>query len=158
MLGRRPEGIDNADTRVRPERWDQVVEQGVRLCDLVIHVHEDRNVDRTSWQPRIVWLTTADCNVLQSEVAHAVRGAIQLQPKPDLLVTRHRPALRKRIMQTVSMEGVRLMLPSRRGDGDRVSLFPMDPFLRPLHPLSARRNVVVLPMTIRRPRKRRGGI
>jgi PAS domain S-box-containing protein len=46
------------------------------------------------------------------------------------------------------MEGVRLRLPSRRGDGDRVSLFPMDPFLRPLHPLSARRNAVVLPVTI----------
>jgi hypothetical protein len=51
-------------------------------------------------------------------------------------------------MQTVSMEGVRLRLPSRGGDGDRVSLFPMDPFLRPLHPLSARRNAVVLPLTI----------
>jgi hypothetical protein len=36
------------------------------------------------------------------------------------------------------------MPPSRRDDGDRVSLFRMDPFLRPLHPLSA----VVLPLTI----------
>src|SRR5262249_1296405 len=33
--------------------------------------------------------------------------------------------------------------PSRRDDGDRVSLFRMDPFLRPLHPLSA-----VLALTI----------
>src|SRR5262245_26330427 len=49
-----------------------------------------------------------------------------------------------RILQTVSMEKARLIPPSRRDDGDRVSLFRMDPFLRPLQPLSA----VVLPLTI----------
>jgi hypothetical protein len=36
------------------------------------------------------------------------------------------------------------MPPSRRDDGDRVSLFRTDPFLRPLLPPSA----VVLPLTI----------
>src|SRR5262245_50728756 len=41
------------------------------------------------------------------------------------------------------MEGVRLMPPSRRDDGDRVSLFRMDPFCV-LCTLSA----VVLPLTI----------
>jgi hypothetical protein len=81
----------------------QVVEQGVRLCDLVIHVHEDRNVDRTSWQPRIVWLTsgrlistrsgelvkeTVVCLTLANWRPSPVGSrAIQLQPKPDLLVT-----------------------------------------------------------------------
>src|SRR6478672_10115270 len=39
MLGGRSEGVDNADARVRLERGDQVVEQGIRPCDLVIHVH-----------------------------------------------------------------------------------------------------------------------
>jgi hypothetical protein len=33
--------------------------------DLVIHVHQNRNVDRTSWQLRIVRLTKIDHNVLQ---------------------------------------------------------------------------------------------
>src|SRR5262245_52200668 len=31
MLGRRFEGIDNADARVRLECWDQVMEQGIGL-------------------------------------------------------------------------------------------------------------------------------
>src|ERR1700719_2719186 len=69
MLGRRSEGVDNADARVGLERGDQVVEQGIRACDLVIHVHQNRNVERTSWQPRIVRLTASDCNILQSEIS-----------------------------------------------------------------------------------------
>ena len=48
MLGGRPEGVDNADTRARLEGGDEIVEQGVGLCDLVIHVHQDRNVERIS--------------------------------------------------------------------------------------------------------------
>lgn len=36
MLGRQPERVDNADPRTRLECGDQIVEQGVGLCDLVI--------------------------------------------------------------------------------------------------------------------------
>ena len=32
-------------TRARPEGGDEIIEQGVGLCDLVIHVHQDRNVE-----------------------------------------------------------------------------------------------------------------
>src|ERR1700737_3388764 len=78
MLGRRSEGVDDPDARVRLERGDQVVEQGIRPCDLVIHVHHNRNVDRISWQPRVVRLTAADCHVLQSEIAHPVEQAPQI--------------------------------------------------------------------------------
>jgi carboxypeptidase Taq len=45
MLGRWPEGVDNADPRTRLECGHEIVEQGVGLCDLVIHVHQDRYVD-----------------------------------------------------------------------------------------------------------------
>jgi hypothetical protein len=45
MLGGWFESVDNADARARVERWDEIVEQGVRLYDLVIHVHQDRNVE-----------------------------------------------------------------------------------------------------------------
>jgi len=38
MLGRRRVGIDNADTRARLERGNEIVEQAVGLGDLVIHV------------------------------------------------------------------------------------------------------------------------
>ena len=53
MLGGRPDGVNNTDARARLERGDKIVEQGVRLCDLVIHVHQDRNVER-------IQLATAD--------------------------------------------------------------------------------------------------
>src|SRR5207253_6288649 len=35
VLGRRCEGVDDADARVRLERGDEVVEEGIRLGDLV---------------------------------------------------------------------------------------------------------------------------
>jgi hypothetical protein len=70
MLGGRLEGVNNTDVRAGLERGDEIVEQGVRLCDLVIHVHQDRNVERISRQAWIVRLTAADCDVLQSESAH----------------------------------------------------------------------------------------
>src|SRR5215469_3155133 len=70
VLGCRSEGVDNADARFRLERGDEIVEQGVRLFDFVIHVHQNRNVDRSSWQLRIVRLTKAYYNVLQPENTH----------------------------------------------------------------------------------------
>jgi hypothetical protein len=78
MLGRRRVGVDDADARARLERRDEIVEQGVRLGDLVIHVHHDCNVERISWQSRIVWLTEADYNVLQSEIAYPTAQATQI--------------------------------------------------------------------------------
>ena len=72
------QGVDNADARFRLEREDEIVEQGVRLLDLMIHVHQNRNVDRTSWQLRIVRLTKAYHNVLQSEIAYPPAQALQI--------------------------------------------------------------------------------
>ena len=70
MLGRRPVGVDNADTRARLKRGNEIVEQAVGLGDFVIHVHQNCDVERIGWQPRIVRLAEADHNVSQSEVAH----------------------------------------------------------------------------------------
>jgi hypothetical protein len=39
MLACRSVGIDNAYSRVRLERGNEIVEQAIRLGDLVIHVH-----------------------------------------------------------------------------------------------------------------------
>ena len=70
MLGGPPESVNNTDARARLECGDEIVEQGVRLCDLVIHVGQDRNVEGISWQPRIVRLAEPDCDILQSKIAH----------------------------------------------------------------------------------------
>jgi hypothetical protein len=78
MLRRRPVGVDNADARARLERRDEIVEQAVGLRDLVIHVHQDRNVERISWQSRIVGLTEAYYNTLQSEIAYPTAQASQI--------------------------------------------------------------------------------
>ena len=78
MFRRRPVGVYNTDTRARLERGNEIVEQAVGLGDLVIHVHQDGNVERISWQPRIVWLTKTDHHVLQSESAHSTAQALQI--------------------------------------------------------------------------------
>ena len=39
MVHGRPDGIDNPDPSARLERRSEVIEQAVRLCDFVIHVH-----------------------------------------------------------------------------------------------------------------------
>ena len=78
MLGRRPVGVDNADTRARLKRGNEIVEQAVGLGDLVIHVHQNCNVERIGWQPWIVRLAEADHNVSQSEVAHTTAQPPQI--------------------------------------------------------------------------------
>ena len=45
VLGRRPESVDNSDTRARLERGHEVVKESVGLSDLMIHVNQDCNVD-----------------------------------------------------------------------------------------------------------------
>jgi hypothetical protein len=78
MFRCRSVGVDNADARARLERGDEIVEQTVGLGDLVIHVHQDRNVERICWQPWIVRLAEADDNVLQSEITYATAQALQI--------------------------------------------------------------------------------
>src|ERR1700730_10507649 len=39
MVHGRPDSIDNPDASARLERRSEVIEQAVRLCDFVIHVH-----------------------------------------------------------------------------------------------------------------------
>ena len=60
MRGRRPVGVDNADTRTSLKRGNEIVEQAVGLGDFVIHVYQNCNVDRIGWQPWIVRLTEVD--------------------------------------------------------------------------------------------------
>src|SRR5262249_30770658 len=78
MPGRRGVSVDNADTRVRLKRGNEIVEQAVGLGDFVIHVHQNCDVERIGWQPWIVRLAEADHNVSQSEVAHPTAQAPQI--------------------------------------------------------------------------------
>ena len=48
------------------------------MLDLVIHVHENRNVDQISWQLRIVRFTKADHDILQSKFAYPLAQALQI--------------------------------------------------------------------------------
>ena len=78
MLGGGFEGIDNADARARLERRDEIVQQGIRFCDLVIHVHQDRNIGRFGWQSGIVWLASSYRDVLQAKSAHSLAQVLQI--------------------------------------------------------------------------------
>src|SRR5690348_17971164 len=77
MLGCRCESVDNANAGVGLERGHQVVEHAVRLCDRVIHVHQNRNINRASWQSWIVRLTEDDGHILQSAITHPFAQALQ---------------------------------------------------------------------------------
>jgi hypothetical protein len=60
----RPNGVDNPDASAGLERRSEVIEQAVRLCDFVVHVHQDRSIERMSRQPRIVRLAEANGDVV----------------------------------------------------------------------------------------------
>src|SRR5262249_19764811 len=78
VLGRRCEGVDNADARLTRKRRAEIVEQGVTLFHLVRHVNQNRNVARVPWRLRSVGITAADPNVLQSELARPRAQALQI--------------------------------------------------------------------------------
>ena len=78
MLGGRPKGVDNTNARAGLEGGDEIVEQGVGLCDLVIHVHQDRNVGRFGWQSWIVWLASSYRDILQAKGAHSFAQGLQM--------------------------------------------------------------------------------
>ena len=78
MPGGRSEGVDNTDARPWFECRHEIVKGRVWLRDLVIHVHQDRHVERTGRQPRIVRLAKPDGDVLQSESAHALAQTLKV--------------------------------------------------------------------------------
>ena len=71
MLGRWPVGVDNANPGARLECRDEIVEQPIGLRDLMAHVRIAMSSE--SGGNLGSWLTEADCNVLQSEIAHSPR-------------------------------------------------------------------------------------
>ena len=64
--------IDDADARARLQRRDEVVEEGEGLLDLMIHVDQDRGIDRTRWQPRIVRIAQPERDVPEALLPHAL--------------------------------------------------------------------------------------
>ena len=67
MLRCRPVKINDTDSRARSQRRRKIVEEGIGLGHLVIHVHEDRGVKRRAGQSWIMRLTEGELNVRQLE-------------------------------------------------------------------------------------------
>src|SRR5258706_11002715 len=65
MLRRWTLEVYNADPRPRLKGGREIVEEGIGLGYLVIHVHEDGGIQRGSGQPRVVWLAEGEHNVCQ---------------------------------------------------------------------------------------------
>lgn len=65
MLRRRKLEIDNPDPRTLLQGGREVVEEGVGLGYLVIHVHEDCGIQRGSGQTRVVWFAEGELHVRQ---------------------------------------------------------------------------------------------
>ena len=67
---RGPVEIDDADLRAGLQGRDEVVQEGEGLGDLVVHVDEQRDVDRGRRQARVVRLAEAEGDVGQPLLAH----------------------------------------------------------------------------------------
>ncbi len=65
MLRRWTLEVDNSDPRARLQGGREIVEEGIGLGYLVIHVHEDGGIQRGSGQPRVVWFAEGEHDVCQ---------------------------------------------------------------------------------------------
>lgn len=65
MLGCRKLEIDNSDPRTLLQGGHKIVEERIRLGYLVIHMHEDRGIQRGGGQTRVVWFAERELHVRQ---------------------------------------------------------------------------------------------
>ena len=76
MLFRAPLRIDDSHPRPGGEGQLQVVEELEGVLDLVIHVRQDRDVDRVGWQSRVIRVSEYDGHPFD---------AVPSQPRLELL-------------------------------------------------------------------------
>ena len=69
---------DNPEPRPRFECRNKVINEAVRLHDLMIHVHQDCTVERMSRQPGIVRFTENDRDVVYSAATQALAQSSQI--------------------------------------------------------------------------------
>ena len=84
MLRRRSFQVDNADPRARLERGCKVVNEGIGLGDLVIHVHQDRGIERRSGQAGVVWFAEREDDILQSQPLGSLCELDEIVPRDVL--------------------------------------------------------------------------
>ncbi len=65
MRCRRPIQIDHGNSRTRPQRGAKVVQQPIRLLDLMIHVDEQNQINRGDRQAWIVRIAQSQCNIAE---------------------------------------------------------------------------------------------
>src|SRR5258707_5529471 len=65
MLGCRTLEADNSAPRARLQGGREIIEEGMGLGYLVIHVHEDGGIQRGSGQARVVWCAQCEYDVCQ---------------------------------------------------------------------------------------------
>ena len=83
MLGGRTLLVDNPDPRSRLQGGREIVEEGVGFCDLVIHVHEDRCIERGRRQPRIVRLAERKLHIAELQLLGSLRKLSQALKAED---------------------------------------------------------------------------
>jgi hypothetical protein len=67
VLRRRTLEVDNSDSRAPLQGGREIVEEGIGLGYLVVHVHEDGGIQRRSGQARVVWFAQRQCDVCQPQ-------------------------------------------------------------------------------------------
>src|SRR6516225_5285513 len=84
MLRCRTLQVDNADPRGRLQRGREIVEEGIGLGDLVIHVHEHRRIQRRRRKARIVWFAEREYQVCQLQKVAAFGKLDEVVPSDVL--------------------------------------------------------------------------
>lgn len=64
--------IDDPDARAGFQSRSEIIEKGVGLSDLVVHVHKDRRIERSRGQARIMGLAQGQPHVTQFETFDAL--------------------------------------------------------------------------------------
>src|SRR6478609_8303849 len=65
MFRRRKLKVDNSDPRTPLQGGREIVEEGIGLGYLVIHVHKDCGIQRGSGQARVMWFAEPEFDVRQ---------------------------------------------------------------------------------------------
>ena len=60
--------VDNSDPRAPLQGGREIVEEGIGLGYLVIHVHKDGGIQRGSGQARVVWFAEREYDVRQLQI------------------------------------------------------------------------------------------
>ena len=81
MFRRRKLKVDNSNPRTPLQGGREIVEEGIGLGYLVIHVHKDCSIQRGSGQARVVWFAEREFDVRQLQALYSAGELDKVIPR-----------------------------------------------------------------------------